>query len=111
MAKSGSNFMWSRSSCPNPWANTEKIEELEPFLKKGLVERDNNILFVSQALLTPTFRTIRRKLLSSLEKSLATTCDAFIVKWLSEEPSNINIVIADFVEKDNIIEFLTNMNK
>ena len=111
MANSGSNFIWPRRSCPNPWANTENIEELDSFLRKGLIERDNNVLFVSQALLTPTFRTIRWKLLSSLENSLATTCDAFIVKWLSEEPSNINIVIADFVEKDNIIKLLTSMNK
>ena len=111
MSLSSSLFMWPRSQCPNPWPNTERIEVLEPFLNNGLEERDNNALFVSQALLTPTFRTLRRKILSSLEKSLASTCDAFIVKWLSDHPTNMNIVIADFVEKDDIVKLLISINK
>jgi len=112
MATSSNLFMWPRCLCPSPWANTTKIDILSPFLKQGLEQRDDkNAFFVSQAILTPTYKTITSHLTSSLEKSLAKTCDAFAMKWLSENPSNLNIVIVDFVEKDNISEILIKLNK
>jgi hypothetical protein len=112
MATSTNLFMWPRSLCPSPWANTTKIDVLAPFLKEGLEKRDDkNAFFVSQAILTPTLKTITSHLTSSLEKSLAKKCDKFAMKWLSEDPSNLNIVIVDFVEKDDIAEIIIKLNK
>ena len=112
MATSTNVFMWPRSLCPSPWANTTKIDVLAPFLKEGLERRDDrNAFFVSQAILTPTSKTITSHLTSSLEKSLAKECDEFAMKWLSEDPSNLNIVIVDFVEKDDIAEIIIKLNK
>ena len=108
----GNLFMWPRSICPNPWADTPKIQDLAPFLKHGLEKRDDkNAFFVSQAILTPTTRTITSHLTSSLEKNLAKKCDSFAVKWLSEGPPNLNIVIVDFVEKDNLAKIIIQRNK
>ena len=112
MATPTNLFMWPRCLCPNPWANTTKIEILSDFLKEGLEKRDDqNAFFVSQAILTPTLGTIRSHLTSSLEKTLAKICDAFVIKWLSENPSNLNIVIVDFIGKDDIIEILIQSNR
>ena len=111
MAASTRTFLWPRALCPTLWANTTKIEVLEPFLKEGLKKRDDkNAFFVSQAILTPTSKTVTSHLTSSLENSLAKKCDEFAVKWLSEHPSNLNIVIVDFMDKDNITNVIIQQN-
>ena len=108
----GNQFLWPRESCRSPWANTTKLSILEPFLKNGLEHRDNkNAFFVSQVILTPTTNTVVSHLSSSLERSLAKTCDKFAFEWISNHPSNLNIVIVDFVEKDNIIKAIIQNNK
>ena len=111
MAATTRTFLWPRALCPTPWANTTKLEVLEPFLKEGLEKRDDkNAFFVSQAILTPTSKTVTSHLTSSLEKSLAKKCDAFAVKWLSGHPSNLNIVIVDFMDKDDITNIIIHQN-
>ena len=108
----GNQFLWSGESCRSSWANTTKLSILEPFLKDGLQYRDNqNASFVCQAILTPTANTVVSHLISSLERSLAKTGDKFASELLSNHPSNLNIVIVDFVEKDNISEAIIQNNK
>ena len=111
MAAPNRPFLWPRVLCPTPWANTTKVEVLEPFLKQGLEKRDDkNAFFVSQAILTPTSKTVTSHLTSSLENSLAKKCDSFAVKWLSGHPSNLNIIIVDFMDKDNITNIIIQQN-
>jgi len=111
MAAPTNIFLWPRALCPTPWANTTKIEALEPFLKEGLEKRDDkNAFFVSQAILTPTSKTVASHLTSSLEKSLAKKCDEFAINWLLGNPSNLNIVIVDFIDKDDITNIMIQQN-
>lgn len=98
-----SNFFWPRRLCPNPWANTTSVSKLKKFLSSGLASRNKNLLFVSQAVLTPDSSTVILHLFSTLKNCLAKKCNAFLGNdWipnlstrLAEE--SVNIVMFDFV--------------
>lgn len=107
--------LWPRYLCPNPWANTTNVHQLVRFLEEHLQKRNTCRLFVCQAILTPTKRTVCKYIFSSLRKTLAKTCDDYVAKWihnqLKHNKQQINIVIVDFVENDQILDAIIALNK
>ena len=85
MATHKNIYIWPRRLCPNPWANTTNIDILASFLHEGLEERGDNAFFVSQAILTPTTRTVRKHIRSSLEETLAKISEAHPSSELSKQ--------------------------
>ena len=103
-----------RSVMPNPWANTTNPRILQDFLCKGLRTRDQSLFFVTQAILTENVGSILKHPFSSLEKELAGKCDFLLCHdWLREmalEGLRVNVVIADFVEKDRFCDVVIKEN-
>ena len=51
-------YLWPRSFCPNPWANTFNVPTLFTFLETQLSKHSVNSLFVTQGILTPRIKTV-----------------------------------------------------
>ena len=51
-------YLWPRSFCPNPRANTFNVPTLLTFLETQLSKHSVNSLFVTQGILTPRIKTV-----------------------------------------------------
>lgn len=100
---------WPRKFCPNPWPNTTNINQLDQYLTNHLHSREPTKLFVSQCILTANMKTILKNPFRSLETVLVNPCDRFLIsKWLPKvkiSPYSVNIVMVDFVEKEQGIPY------
>jgi len=129
--------LWPRYLCPNPWADTTNANQLIRFLDDNLAHRNTCRLFVSQAVLTPSQKTVVANLFSSLRNTLAKTCDECVAKWIRNllqlqlqggsggggqlnsgsksqnegDSRELNIVIVDFVENEQILDAVIALNK
>ncbi|CAH1243756.1 PLCXD3 [Branchiostoma lanceolatum] len=104
--KSAERILWGSNVIDSPWRNTPDINTLMKFLDKQV--RDESKFFVSQAILTPDTDTIEGNLFGSLKSVLATPVMPHILKWLNGKWSGsdhhgVNIVIADFVDRDFLL--------
>lgn len=106
-------YFWPRSLCPNPWADTMDPAYLERFLTDGLGSHRSSgqrTLFVSQGVLTPSWRTVLRHPLAGVRQSCACACEDKVVNWLSEEQEQPNIVMTDFVS-DAVMNKIIDRNR
>ena len=107
-------YFWPRSLCPNPWADTMDPDYLERFLTDGLASHRRSsgqrTLFVSQGVLTPSWRTVLRHPLAGVRRSCACACEDKVVRWLSEEQEQPNIVMTDFVS-DAVVNKIIDRNR
>ena len=93
-------YFWPRSLCPNPWADTMDPDYLESFLTDGLASHRSSgrrTLFVSQGVLTPSWRTVLRHPLSGVRRSCACASEDAVTRWLVGDQDQPNIVMTDFV--------------
>jgi len=111
------SFFWGRNFCPNPWPDTASTTTLREFLSTKLEERDPKMLFISQGILTPDWKTILFRPLSDLDSACAKKCNLMVKEWLKglqEANKKPNIVITDFVGRrqcsKDIINTLIKMN-
>ena len=104
-------FLWPRSFCPNPWADTMDVPYLLKYLTQHLAKRPNNCLFVAQAVLTPQTKTILTKPFSNLFKATKSIREA-LPAWIDEEASKLkpNIIMTDFVSATEIAPIIIALN-
>ena len=98
-------YLWPRSLCPSPWPNTMSVSDLLDNLTNHLAQhhkRQRPSLFVSQGVLTPSWRTVSFHPLSSVKSQCADRCRLPVLRWLEQESLRNNILIMDFVLPDNI---------
>ena len=107
-------YFWPRSLCPNPWPDTMDPDYLERFLTDSLASHRSSglprTLFVSQGVLTPSWRTVLRHPLSGVRQSCACACEDTVSQWLEEDKERPNIVITDFVS-DKLVTQIINRNR
>ncbi|OCT94477.1 PI-PLC X domain-containing protein 2 [Xenopus laevis] len=107
-------FLWSGNKMPAPWANTTNVHKLIQFLETTLTERSKRGTFhVSQAILTPTVKTIVRGLKSGLKKTLVHRNLPVILNWVKmQKPGvmGVNIITSDFVELVDFAESVIRLN-
>ena len=102
-------FFWPRSLCPNPWADTMDPDYLESFLTDRLAchrRSDQRRLFVSQGVLTPSWRTVLRHPRSGVRRSCAEPGEDAVVRWLRRDQEQPNIVMTDFVSDDVVNQII-----
>uniref|UniRef100_A0A5S6QVZ5 PLCXc domain-containing protein n=1 Tax=Trichuris muris TaxID=70415 RepID=A0A5S6QVZ5_TRIMR len=114
-------LIWTSKHIRSPWANTNNVQQLVPYLEKALRQKDSTLpeggFFVTQGILTPTLRDIVCNWRGSLKNHMALQASRETISWLKSSQQTVqsllNIVIVDFVEFiefcDTIIKF--NMNK
>ncbi|GAB6033502.1 hypothetical protein CHUAL_013380 [Chamberlinius hualienensis] len=94
-------LLWPSHWIPNPWPNTDKVSKLIRALENAFEEERNaDLFFVTQGVLTPDFTYIFFHLFSNLRQSLAPKATNAVLKWLKTKRAGkkgINIVISDFV--------------
>ena len=101
------DIIWPAELLPNPWANTTSEDFLRSFLTVNVSKRSADRFYVTQGVLTPSDRFIKRHLLSSLKSKLVIKCNESLVEWMDQElenksgPKGPNIVMTDFIEWNN----------
>lgn len=103
--------LWPRYLCPNPWANTLDVTYLETFLNKGLANRDSSVLFVSQAIVTPSIRTVAEHPFSTLKKTVG-PCNNCMCNWIEHlaTQKKPNIIMVDFVHQHSLPKQIIALN-
>ena len=94
------SLLWGRNFCPTPWPDTSSTNTLSQFLDTKLDERDGKMLFISQGILTPDWKTIMFRAFSNLDSAMASKSNTVVRDWLKKlQTANKkpNIVITDFV--------------
>ena len=105
-------FLFSRSFCPNPWANTMKVPKLFSFLEDQLIERSLNSLFVTQAIVTPQAETITGSAQRGLYQETKRV-NRKLPHWIKEKASPLmpNIILTDFVGDTQIPALIISLNQ
>ncbi|XP_071961416.1 PI-PLC X domain-containing protein 3-like [Antedon mediterranea] len=108
------NSLWAGSRIPSPWPNTPEPTKMVNFLEANHTRgRDTSKFHVTQGILTPTGTTILQHIKSTLKGVFSVPAMKNLQFYLKDKkagPSNINIVIADFVEMDGFIDCVLAMN-
>lgn len=112
------DIIWPADLLPNPWANTTSEDFLRSFLTVNVSKRSSDRFYVTQGVLTPSDRFIKRNLLSSLKNKLVIKCNESLIEWMDQElewktgPKGPNIVMTDFIDwNENLIpRIVVNMN-
>ena len=94
------SLLWGRNFCPTPWPDTASTATLKQFLNTKLKERDPSMMFISQGILTPDWKTIMFHPFSNLDMACSKKCNMAVKEWLKEIQTvnqRPNIVISDFV--------------
>ena len=105
------DFVWPKSFCRNPWADTMDIPKLLKFLTKNMGRRPLNCLYVSQSILTPNTTTILTKPFSTLFKATK-GCNQALPKWIDETGKHLhpNIIMTDFVTDTDLPNIIVSLN-
>lgn len=93
-------LVWPRAGCPTPWPDTTDPGVLGRALARGLQERREDRLFVSQGVLTPSPLTVLLHPLAGLRAVCSDKANTTVLAWLRETDAAPNIVITDFVLED-----------
>ena len=105
-------YLWPRSFCPNPWANTFNVPTLFTFLEDQLSKHSVNSLFVTQGILTPRIKTVLLKPFSSLYQ-VTKKCNKKLHPWIEDKAFKLkpNIIMTDFVSDTQLPELIINLNQ
>lgn len=94
--------LWPTGLWPTPWPNTTNVVKLVNFLNEGLQNRNHEIGFVSQCLLTPSKSYVFKHICGSLHRDLNVLCHNVTIPWIDQCKSGcLNVVITDYVSYDN----------
>lgn len=120
------SLLWDGSFIPSPWHNVTNENDLIRSLndhhkkkkedyKKQLEDNtiDKNRFYVTQGVLTPDAKLIITKAASSLRKQCGTPAAQPFVSWLQTKKAGgkgVNICIMDFVEQENFISTVIDLN-
>jgi len=106
--------MWSGSLISSNWPNTankvEALQKLDNWLPNHKV---NQQFWVSQGILTPGAKEISLGVFSTLKEKLGMPICAATSEWVKGKSigdQGVNIVITDFVEENNFIQNVINLN-
>lgn len=105
-------YFWPRSLCPTPWPDTMNSDHLVSFLDSGLRWHRKTMspsLFVSQGVMTPSWKTVLLHPRSNVRTQCADRCLHQLQHWISTTDVRPNIVISDFVD-NNLIELIIKKN-
>jgi len=103
-------YFWPRKFCPTPWADTMNNRTLISFLDANLEQHNNSewkSLFVSQGILTPTWRTVLFHPFSNTHKQCADKCQRKVKDWVNSKNIKPNIVITDFIDQSCIKDIIS----
>ena len=107
---------WSPHFIHSPWPNTDDTNQLLEILKEQSEASSvsENTFQVTQAVLTPTIKTISRHVTCTLKDVLASECNRQVTEWLKTlrgtTSHKFNIIIADFVELSGFIPTVISLN-
>ena len=110
------SHFWPPNFINSPWPNTDDTKQLLEILKEQSEASSvsENTFQVTQAVLTPTNRTILGHLTSTLKDVLASECNLQVTEWLKTlrgtTSHKFNIIIADFVELSDFIPTVISLN-
>ena len=110
------SHFWPPNFINSPWPNTDDTKQLLEILKEQSEASSvsENTFQVTQAVLTPTNRTILGHLTSTLKDVLASECNRQVTEWLKTlrgtTSHKFNIIIADFVELSDFIPTVISLN-
>uniref|UniRef100_A0A1I7YS93 PLCXc domain-containing protein n=1 Tax=Steinernema glaseri TaxID=37863 RepID=A0A1I7YS93_9BILA len=107
--------IWCQDWIRSPYANTNKLRRLFPYIETHLRHACHTRLHVTQGILTPRLWDIVKGVFargSTLESRLADQCTKATVDWIQrkQEELEYNIVICDFVEKYNYCDTVVALN-
>ncbi|MBX9977284.1 MAG: hypothetical protein K2X98_03445 [Alphaproteobacteria bacterium] len=111
-------LLWPSSAIRSPWPNKDKIDDLKKSLDSIMNRDRGNCFFVLQGILTPSPMTIVKSFTPFYRGIKSLKDNALIVKklmptWLSNwknEHKKLNIVMMDFLEDNNMISSIINLN-
>ena len=105
-------YLWPRSECENPWANTMDMTYLFQFLIDETSKRTKGKLFVTQAIMTPQTSTIVLKPWSSLFSDTRRLRET-LPTWIQNELAKLdpNIVMTDFVSETINPSIIVSLNQ
>ncbi|CAL1542477.1 unnamed protein product [Lymnaea stagnalis] len=112
----GEDFLetFTTASLSAPWPNTPETSKSIQFLTSLHEHRCSKGFLVSQGVLTPTMTTIMAGLFSTLETWNRQWTPVFC-SWIKERSAKfiqpLNIVITDFVENDDFVQTVIDLNK
>ena len=110
------SHFWPPNFINSPWPNTDDTKQLLEILKEQSEASSvsENTFQVTQAVLTPTIKTISRHVTCTLKDVLASECNRQVTEWLKTlrgtTSHKFNIIIADFVELSDFIPTVISLN-
>ncbi|XP_026462988.1 PI-PLC X domain-containing protein 2 [Ctenocephalides felis] len=117
----GHKYFWPTYVWNNPWPDEITVSGLLDKLKFGLENREVDVGYVSQCLLTPTPKFIALRWHSNLKNKCAKPVAKNLFPWIKQlEPGcpngrdlRVNVILADFVEinESNFSKLVVDLNK
>ena len=111
------SHFWPPHYIHSPWPNTDDTNQLLEILKEQSEASSvsENTFQVTQAVLTPTIKTISRHVTCTLKDVLASECNRQVTEWLKTlrgtTSHKFNIIIADFVELSGFIPTVISLDR
>ncbi|XP_013396515.1 PI-PLC X domain-containing protein 3 [Lingula anatina] len=106
--------LWPGCTIPSPWPDTMDINKFITFLEQNYRHgRSPCAFYVTQGILTPDSSTVVTNLCGDLRNAVAKRVCGPLHQWLCTKRcglTTVNVVISDFVEMDNFIGTVVDMN-
>ncbi|VDK53338.1 unnamed protein product [Anisakis simplex] len=109
------NYVWSRQFIKNPWPRTEEPRAMVNDVANIISTRNLDDGFQAcQAIVTLTVNSVIRQPTGTFENRYARRATRTLVEWLRENGyryrSNVNIIVADFVDEDDFCRAVIDLN-
>lgn len=110
------NFVWTRQFIKNPWPRTEEPQKMIEEVADIINSRDLDEGFQAcQAIVTLTVKSVIRQPTGTFEARYARRATRALVDWIRQQGyryrSNINVLLADFVDEENFCDAVIDLNK
>ncbi|VDK74715.1 unnamed protein product [Onchocerca ochengi] len=110
------NYVWSRQFIKSPWPKTDDakrmVDDVGNIIQNRMLEDGFQ---VCQAIVTLTVNSIIRQPTGTFEARFGRRATRALVDWLRQNGhsyrSNINVIVADFVDEDDFCNTMIDLNK
>uniref|UniRef100_A0A0R3RSH1 PLCXc domain-containing protein n=1 Tax=Elaeophora elaphi TaxID=1147741 RepID=A0A0R3RSH1_9BILA len=110
------NYVWSRQFIKSPWPKTDDakrmVDDVGNIIQARMLEDGFQ---VCQAIVTLTVNSIIRQPTGTFEARFGRRATRALVDWLRQNGhsyrSNINVIVADFVDEDGFCNTVIDLNK
>ncbi|KAM3724367.1 PI-PLC X domain-containing protein [Dirofilaria immitis] len=110
------NYVWSRQFIKSPWPKTDDakrmIDDVGNIIQNRMLEDGFQ---ACQAIVTLTVNSIIRQPTGTFEARFGRRATRALVDWLRQNGhsyrSNINVIVADFVDEDGFCDTMIDLNK